>query len=373
MKTVPLRSLIALPLLCTAALAQTVLYTPSGTVSTSSTGNVGIGNPSPAALLTVGQAGTADNGTAQFNIDPTVYATSGGANIAAQGSIQAFTNASTTAATTTALMLTNQFTPNGVTGTVSGIWTDVYDPSSNSVSLNFMRGATFTASHLGSGNAGLMMGAVAIVNNSSTAQQAIGVRGAVNIGEGGTISTVATGLDAQFFNSSSTTVAAYKGLNIASIFNYGTITNTYGVYVGNVTVGTQTNHPFSFYASDTSAWNYFGGAVGIGTTNMGTYKLSVGGAIHATDVVVETGWADYVFDRNYKLQDLSEVERQIKQDKHLPGIPSAQEVAAHGVNVGEMQAKLLAKVEELTLYMIDLKKENAELRTEVENLKKQIQ
>ncbi len=102
-----------------------------------------------------------------------------------------------------------------------------------------------------------------------------------------------------------------------------------------------------------------GGNVGIGTTNPGTYKLAVVGKIHATEVVVETGWSDYVFADDYRLAPLSEVEAHIKAEKHLPGIPSAAEVAQGGISLGDMQAKLLAKVEELTLHVIEMKKENA--------------
>ncbi len=113
-----------------------------------------------------------------------------------------------------------------------------------------------------------------------------------------------------------------------------------------------------------------GGNVGIGTTNPGTYKLAVVGKIHATEIVVETGWSDYVFADDYRLAPLSEVEAHIKAEKHLPGIPSATEVAQGGVSVGDMQAKLLAKLEEVTLHLIAqekrialLEQENAALRS----------
>ena len=103
------------------------------------------------------------------------------------------------------------------------------------------------------------------------------------------------------------------------------------------------------------------GNVGIGTTSPG-YPLTVNGAVRAKEVIVDTGWSDYVFDDGYKLASLSEVEAKIKSEHHLPGIPSAKEVAEKGISVGEAQAKLLQKVEELTLYMIDLKKENEALK-----------
>ncbi|MBL1214650.1 MAG: hypothetical protein HND52_14950 [Ignavibacteriae bacterium] len=113
------------------------------------------------------------------------------------------------------------------------------------------------------------------------------------------------------------------------------------------------------------------GNVSIGTTDPQGYKLAVAGDIIAEEVVVklQANWPDYIFDDSYVLKDLIEVESYIKKNKHLPNIPSAKEVKENGLSVGEMQAKLLQKVEELTLYVIDLKKENVELRSEIENLK----
>ena len=93
------------------------------------------------------------------------------------------------------------------------------------------------------------------------------------------------------------------------------------------------------------------GNVGIGTTNP-TYSLTVNGTVRAQEVIVDTGWSDYVFSPGYRLQPLSELESQIKSEGHLPGIPSAKEVSAAGISVGDMQARLLAKVEELTLHVI---------------------
>ncbi len=110
------------------------------------------------------------------------------------------------------------------------------------------------------------------------------------------------------------------------------------------------------------------GNVGIGTTSP-THKLAVNGTIKAKEVIVETtGWSDYVFADDYALQPLAEVEAHIKTNKHLPGIPSAAQVATEGISIGEMQAKLLAKIEELTLHQIAQEKEIAALRVEVRRL-----
>ena len=111
------------------------------------------------------------------------------------------------------------------------------------------------------------------------------------------------------------------------------------------------------------------GNVGIGTLNP-LNKLSVNGTIQAKEVLVNTGWSDYVFHPGYRLQPLSEVGEYIREHRHLPGIPSEAEVKEKGVNVGEMQSTLLAKVEEITLHLIQQEKDNRELHnrlTELEN------
>jgi hypothetical protein len=114
---------------------------------------------------------------------------------------------------------------------------------------------------------------------------------------------------------------------------------------------------------------YSDGHVNIGApTSGGTYTLNVGGNIRANGVVVNTSGADYVFDKNYNLKSLDDLELYIKTEKHLPEIPSADEMQKKGANIGDIQTKLLAKVEELTLYIIELKKENETLQTRVSQL-----
>ncbi|PRY93814.1 hypothetical protein BY457_1214 [Marinilabilia salmonicolor] len=101
--------------------------------------------------------------------------------------------------------------------------------------------------------------------------------------------------------------------------------------------------------------------VGIGTSTP-DYKLDVNGTIRATEIKVVAQTADFVFDENYSLKDLSKVETFIKENKHLPDIPSALEMEASGVNLAEMNKLLLQKIEELTLYAIDKEKEVLELK-----------
>ena len=106
----------------------------------------------------------------------------------------------------------------------------------------------------------------------------------------------------------------------------------------------------------------FGGNVGIGTVNP-VNKLDVNGTIHSKEVKVDmAGWPDFVFKKDYNLPTLEEVEKHIREKGHLEHIPNEQEVLKNGINLGEMNAKLLQKIEELTMYMIEIKKENEELK-----------
>jgi hypothetical protein len=101
------------------------------------------------------------------------------------------------------------------------------------------------------------------------------------------------------------------------------------------------------------------GNMGVGTADTKGYKLAVNGKIRTQEIKVEAAnWPDYVFAKDYKLPSLQETEQHIKDKGHLPGIPSAEEVKANGIDLGEMNAKLLKKIEELTLHLIKLEKNN---------------
>ncbi len=82
-------------------------------------------------------------------------------------------------------------------------------------------------------------------------------------------------------------------------------------------------------------------------------------------VQLRASWPDYVFSPNYRLNDLYELEKFIQSNNHLPNIPAAAEIEKNGLETGEMQRLMMEKIEELTLYIIDLKKE-------LDSLKKQI-
>jgi len=113
------------------------------------------------------------------------------------------------------------------------------------------------------------------------------------------------------------------------------------------------------------------GNVGIGTTSTaGEYRLSVKGAIRAQKIkVTQSDWADFVFDPSYKLPSLQEIEQYINTNKHLPDVPSAEEVKKDGIDLGEMNKILLQKVEELTLHLIEQQKELRAMKAELDVLK----
>jgi hypothetical protein len=132
-----------------------------------------------------------------------------------------------------------------------------------------------------------------------------------------------------------------------------------------ISLGTQGNMPIAIFTNGLNrVFINSLGNVGIGTDNP-TYKLSVRGNIRSNEVVVETGWADYVFADNYKLKTLDEVERFIQKNKHLPNIPSAKEIENNGLHIGDVQKRMMEKIEELTLYIIQLKKEMAVIQSSI--------
>ena len=114
------------------------------------------------------------------------------------------------------------------------------------------------------------------------------------------------------------------------------------------------------------------GNVGIGTTTP-TEKLSVNGNIKTKKLIVtQNGWADYVFNDKYYLRPLTQLANFIKENRHLPDVPIAKDVEKNGVDVGEMQALLLKKIEELTLYMIEQNKKTEDLIKENNEMKLQL-
>ncbi len=157
-------------------------------------------------------------------------------------------------------------------------------------------------------------------------------------------------------------IAGYHQFNNPS--NYPPTANA--PYYSNVTkvyIGGQGGNTFLFDLKT--------GNLGIGTTDTKGYKLAVNGPAIFTQAVVKnyTSWPDYVFDSTYPLRDLTSIETFIKANKHLPDIPPATAVQENGIDLGGMQAKLLQKVEELTLYIIQQNKRIEQLENKLKEKK----
>lgn len=222
--------------------------------------------------------------------------------------------------------------------------------------------------------------------------EAIGVYGKgtynSNVGNGNMYGVVGSAAGANPLNN----VGVFGEAKNATGYNtgvYGQVRSTTGIY--NTAVGGEVK------LNTTATWNraiagfapvapnhyagYFDGNVDVqsGTVRIGNvstpvgYKLYVEQGILTEKVKValasSAAWADYVFAPNYDLKPLDEVEEYIQANKHLPNIPSATELAKDGLNLGDMQAKQMEKIEELTLYMIEMKKEINTLKSENNSLK----
>jgi hypothetical protein len=126
---------------------------------------------------------------------------------------------------------------------------------------------------------------------------------------------------------------------------------------------------YTDYANRMSITNT--GNVGIGVRAPAN-KLEVCGTIRATEVLVQAGWCDYVFEKDYKLRPLAAVQQFVDQNKHLPDVPSAPEIEAGGIRVAQMDSIMIKKIEELTLYLVDQNKQLAAQNLQLAEQDKQI-
>jgi hypothetical protein len=110
------------------------------------------------------------------------------------------------------------------------------------------------------------------------------------------------------------------------------------------------------------------GNIGMGTEDTYGYKLAVNGAIITEEVTVKVheNWPDYVFHESHDLMPLDKLNSYINVNRHLPGIPSAAEISRDGLKVGAMEALLLEKIEELTLYIIQQDRKIVEMESKIE-------
>ncbi len=134
--------------------------------------------------------------------------------------------------------------------------------------------------------------------------------------------------------------------------------NAYAGQDKGLSLNVSSNDGSAFAIYSAAGRNYFEDNVSIGTNDSKGYKLAVNGDALFTKIKVKQfPWPDYVFSKSYQLTPLAEVEAYIQKHNHLPGIVSANEVEREGLDVGENQAALLTKIEELTLYVIKIEKQ----------------
>lgn len=164
--------------------------------------------------------------------------------------------------------------------------------------------------------------------------------------------------------------------SILSQHLYDSLLNLYGNGSGSTIVVNMECKQWEGTCSSTDfIWR--NGKVAIGTQEVPvSFKMVVEGKLGAREIHVRPlhlNWADYVFADDYQLRSLEEVEKHIKKHKHLPDVPTAADVQQQGLDLANMDATLLKKVEELTLYLLQLKKQNDALKQRVETLEKTIQ
>lgn len=169
------------------------------------------------------------------------------------------------------------------------------------------------------------------------------------------------------FNAATTTT-----LFVGQNHNFAANTGYYGLgfqfeHVDGTSAG-KLGHIVSWFANTPSkvmTFDYLGN-VGIGTTSPDA-RLAVNGAVHAKEVRVDLNvpGPDYVFEPDYKLLSLEQIQQYIQQNKHLPEVPSAKEMEQNGISVSDMNMLLLKKVEELTLHVIELSNRNKALELRV--------
>lgn len=169
-------------------------------------------------------------------------------------------------------------------------------------------------------------------------------------------------------------LARYWKLTVVSVQSGETFSNIAGLQLLVTGPGAFTNNLYwNTGGYGTSSIQYMGGNVGIGTATPQA-KLAVNGDVFAKKVkVTQTGWPDYVFDSSYQLPGLTEVASFIKKYKHLPGITSAAEVEREGLDLGNNQAGLLKKIEELTLYAIEQDKQLQQQQAEIRELRNMLE
>jgi hypothetical protein len=168
-----------------------------------------------------------------------------------------------------------------------------------------------------------------------------------------------------------------NALSLGQYGSYGQIDNTVGVLSVQSSSGISISRTSNNAVEDNAALHIHGRTIiGEQTPQDGNYRVATGttpymlsvagpAVFKEAAVTTATNWADFVFKEDYRLPSIKEVENQIKENGTLPNIPSAKSVKEQGYSLSDMDAKLLQKIEELTLYIIQLEKRIYELELKI--------
>ena len=193
---------------------------------------------------------------------------------------------------------------------------------------------------------------------TTTPQSKLDVQGGVSISGTNAISSIANFRNALQLKSTHHAAIVYNpGDSTELMFGFH---NNGNMYWGSKLEG------YSMILSKTNGLQIVD-ALLVGASALPGYMLSVDGKVAAKEVNVTTSWADYVFQPDYKLLPLDQLETHINTYGHLPGIPNATEVAEKGINLGEMNRKLLEKVEELTLHLIEKERQVRSMQAQLDS------
>ena len=215
-----------------------------------------------------------------------------------------------------------------------------------------------------------------IVNGTSTTKGIfVSTEGKVRIGTGFTVPSNALEVDGTIVSSelkiSNLANATPQALiiypdGLVHATSYSTLADNMGNHTATQNINLDGNKIVGSSASTNGLFVGTNGNVRIGAGSGNPSKaLEVNGIVRSKEVLVEiTGWSDFVFEKDYKLMSLAEVEQFVKQHGHLPDVPSANEVEENGIGLGEMNALLLQKIEEMTLHLIEMEKRIQELESD---------